>query len=59
MGFKYNENDGSLEDAFKPIKDLLPMVDPTEFEVGGWDISGLNLYEACRRAQVLEPDLIE
>jgi len=26
--------------------------------ITGWDISKLNLYEACRRSKVLEPDLI-
>lgn len=35
------------------------MVDPCDFEISGWDISGANLYEACKRAHVLEPDLIE
>ena len=35
------------------------MVNPVDFEVGGWDISGLNLYDACKRARVLEPNLIE
>lgn len=34
------------------------MVNPVDIEVGGWDISGLNLFESCKRAQVLEPDLI-
>jgi myo-inositol-1-phosphate synthase len=34
------------------------MVDPCDFEITGWDISGCNLYEACKRARVLEPDLI-
>ena len=34
------------------------MVDPNDMVVHGWDISGLNLYEACKRAHVLEPDLI-
>jgi myo-inositol-1-phosphate synthase len=28
-------------------------------EISGWDISGLNLYESCKRARVLEPTLIE
>ena len=42
-----------------PIKDILPMCDPCEFVVNGWDISGKNLYEACKRARVLEPHLIE
>mmetsp|Transcript_22249 Transcript_22249/g.29785 ORF Transcript_22249/g.29785 Transcript_22249/m.29785 type:complete len:371 (-) Transcript_22249:160-1272(-) len=35
------------------------MANPVDFEIGGWDISGLNLYEAAKRAHVLEPTLIE
>ena len=34
------------------------MVEPTEFVVTGWDISKTNLYDACKRSKVLEPDLI-
>jgi len=34
------------------------MVDPVDFEITGWDISKLNLYEAAKRSRVLEPDLI-
>lgn len=34
------------------------MVNPCEFVVNGWDISKENLYNACKRAKVLEPDLI-
>jgi len=34
------------------------MVNPTEFVVGGWDISTTNLYDACKRSMVLEPDLL-
>jgi myo-inositol-1-phosphate synthase len=34
------------------------MVDPCEFVISGWDISSANLYEACKRSKVLEPDLI-
>jgi myo-inositol-1-phosphate synthase len=59
MGFKYNQDSNILEDVHKPVKELLPMVDPCDFIVNGWDISGKNLYEACKRAHVLEPDLIE
>lgn len=58
VGFKQNETKGTLEDVHKPIKDLLPMVDPCEFVINGWDISKNNLYEACKRSRVLEPDLI-
>ena len=36
----------------------MPMVNPCDFEISGWDISNLNLYEACKRAHVLEPTLI-
>jgi myo-inositol-1-phosphate synthase len=59
VGFKYEETTGELVDVHKPIKELLPMVNPIDIEVSGWDISGLNLYEACKRSHVLEPTLIE
>jgi len=36
----------------------MPMVNPCDFEISGWDISGLNMYEACKRAHVLEPMLV-
>lgn len=35
------------------------MVNPVDFDICGWDISDSNLYEAARRAHVLEPMLIE
>jgi myo-inositol-1-phosphate synthase len=35
------------------------MAEPCEFVINGWDISKSNLYEACKRAKVLEPDLIK
>lgn len=59
MGFKFDEQNGTLTDVFKPIKELLPMASPIDFEVSGWDISSANLYEAVKRAHVLEPTLIE
>jgi len=59
IGFRFDERKGVLEDVYRPIKDLLPMVDPCEMEISGWDISGHNLYESCKRARVLEPTLIE
>lgn len=43
---------------YKPVKDLLPTVNPIDFVISGWDISEDNLYNACKRAKVLEPDLI-
>lgn len=59
VGFRFDEENGCLQDVHKPIKDLLPMVSPVDFEIGGWDISGKNLYESAKRARVLEPGLIE
>ncbi|KAI8991390.1 hypothetical protein BDF20DRAFT_831433 [Mycotypha africana] len=44
-------------DIYVPMKDMLPMVDPTELVIGGWDISGKNLAEAMERAKVLPYDL--
>lgn len=35
------------------------MVNPVNFDICGWDISGANLYEAAQRSHVLEPTLIE
>ena len=48
-----------MSDVTRPIKELLPMVNPVDFEIGGWDISDVNLYEAVQRSCVLEPTLIE
>jgi myo-inositol-1-phosphate synthase len=59
VGFKFDQTSGHLTDVFKPIKDLVPMVSPVDFDVCGWDISNANLYEAAKRAHVLEPHLIE
>jgi hypothetical protein len=59
VGYKYNDKTCELEDVYKPIKDLLPMANPCDFEISGWDINGANMYEACKRAHVLEPTLIE
>jgi myo-inositol-1-phosphate synthase len=40
--------------VYTPFKALLPMVEPNEVVLGGWDISGLNMAEAMERAQVLD-----
>jgi myo-inositol-1-phosphate synthase len=45
------------EEVYMPLKDMLPMLNPEEIVLGGWDISGANLAEAMERACVLEPDL--
>ncbi|KAG4086406.1 hypothetical protein H8356DRAFT_1353696 [Neocallimastix lanati (nom. inval.)] len=45
------------QDVFIPFHEILPMVNPNDIVVGGWDISSLNMGDAMRRAKVLEPDL--
>ena len=59
VGFKFDEDTGNLKDVHKNIKDLLPMCNPIDFEIGGWDISKANLYEAAKRGHVLPPTLLD
>jgi myo-inositol-1-phosphate synthase len=40
-----------------PFKDILPMVNPSDMVIGGWDISDMNMYEAMQRAKVIDYDL--
>eukprot|EP01017_Pseudomicrothorax_dubius_P015102 TRINITY_DN17546_c0_g1_i2.p1 TRINITY_DN17546_c0_g1~~TRINITY_DN17546_c0_g1_i2.p1 ORF type:complete len:507 (-),score=179.58 TRINITY_DN17546_c0_g1_i2:36-1556(-) len=47
---------GSKE-IYVPLKDVLPLVDPCDIVVSGWDISKMNLGDAMRRAQVFDVDL--
>ena len=58
MGFKHDSETKQLKDVHKPIKELLPMVNPCDFVISGWDISADNLYDAAKKARVLEPDLL-
>lgn len=43
------------EEVYVPMSSLLPMVDPDDIVVDGWDISGLNLADSMKRAEVLDP----
>uniref|UniRef100_A0A0N4ZBI5 Inositol-3-phosphate synthase n=1 Tax=Parastrongyloides trichosuri TaxID=131310 RepID=A0A0N4ZBI5_PARTI len=45
--------------VYIPFKDILPMVNPNDLVIDGWDINGANMYEAMKRAQVFETELIE
>ncbi|MEW5299695.1 MAG: hypothetical protein WDW38_004251 [Sanguina aurantia] len=47
------------EEVYTPFKALLPMVEPNDIVLGGWDISGLNMAEAMERAKVLDWGLQE
>ena len=51
-------NNKSTE-IFLPLKDILPLVNPEDLVIGGWDINNTNLGECMRRAEVLEWDLQE
>lgn len=45
------------EDIYVPISSMLPMVNPDDIEIDGWDISDVNLAEAMTRAKVLDVNL--
>ncbi|KAL3695348.1 hypothetical protein R1sor_009424 [Riccia sorocarpa] len=47
----------SGEEIYVPFKSLLPLVDPNDVILGGWDISSMNLADAMARARVLDIDL--
>lgn len=47
------------EEVYAPFKALLPMVEPNDIVLGGWDISSLNMAEAMERAKVLDWTLQE
>lgn len=42
------------KDVYIPMNNLLPMVQPNDIILDGWDISSANLGESMRRAQVLD-----
>ena len=44
-------------EVFIPLGKLLPMVDPTNLELDGWDISNRDLASAMQAAEVLDYDL--
>lgn len=45
------------EEVFLPIKEVIPLLNPTDLVIGGWDINSLDLAEAMQRAEVFEYDL--
>ena len=50
-------NDRSGNPIYIPFNKILPMVDPNDIIVGGWDISEMNIGDAMRRSAVLDWDL--
>jgi myo-inositol-1-phosphate synthase len=49
--------DNSGKDVYVPFNAMLPMVNPNDLVLGGWDISSMNLADAMQRSKVLEWDL--
>lgn len=45
------------ENVWVPLNTLVPMVNPDDVVIDGWDISSANLYESMERAQVLDYSL--
>lgn len=43
--------------VYIPFSHMLPMVNPNDLRISGWDISGLDLAASMNRAQVLDYDL--
>ncbi|KAI5959269.1 INO1 [Candida pseudojiufengensis] len=49
------DNEGN--DVYAPFNSIVPMVNPNDLVVDGWDISGLSLDKAMKRAKVLDVTL--
>jgi myo-inositol-1-phosphate synthase len=47
-------SDETGEDVYIGMNKMLPMVNPDDIIVDGWDISSMNLGESMKRAEVLE-----
>lgn len=47
------------EEVFAPMSSVVPMVNPNDIVIGGWDINGSNLLVAAKRAKVLDVDLVK
>ena len=48
-----------MDEVHVPLHEMVPMVNPNDLIVGGWDCSSVNLYDAMKRAAVLEPTLTQ
>uniref|UniRef100_A0A2S2QWC6 Inositol-3-phosphate synthase 1 n=1 Tax=Sipha flava TaxID=143950 RepID=A0A2S2QWC6_9HEMI len=49
--------DANGKDVYVPLKSLVPMINPNDIEIDGWDISSLDLSQAMKRSKVLNIDL--
>ena len=51
--------DDAGTDIFVPFSSILPMLNPDDLVIGGWDISSMNLGDAMRRSKVFDWTLQE
>lgn len=49
--------DANGKDVYAPLKSILPMIEPNDLEIDGWDISSMDLGQAMKRAEVLDMNL--
>lgn len=47
-------SDENGSDTYVPMNSIVPMLDPNDIILDGWDISSMHLGEAMRRAEVLD-----
>eukprot|EP00762_Andalucia_godoyi_P008017 ANDGO_03498.mRNA.1 Inositol-3-phosphate synthase len=57
IGSTTSSSSSKNEELFVPFHSILPMVNPNDLVLGGWDISSMNLAQAMERASVLDYDL--
>lgn len=46
--------DDAGTDIFVPFSNILPMLNPNDLVMGGWDISSMNLGDAMKRSKVFD-----
>jgi len=50
-------SDYNFKDVYLPMNEMVPMVEPNDIVLDGWDISSFNLGDSMKRAKVLEINL--
>lgn len=46
-----------FKDVYLPMNEFVPMVNPNDIVIDGWDISSLNIGDSMKRAKVLDINL--
>ena len=49
--------EGEDGEVFLPIKEVIPLIEPTDLVIGGWDINAADLADSMKRAEVFDYDL--